>query len=271
MSGGRVPLAGVVDVTLPSVARMNDYLLGGKDHYPADRAACEDLVQLAPGTRKLTETSHRFLLRAVRRMALGFGVRQFVCFGAGLPTQVTVHQVAQRADPRARVVYVDDDPLVVAHGRAVLEDGRSTLMVQSASFDAAHVLELEAVGRVIDVRRPVAVLFVSVLQHLPGEGVCAQVLGDVAQHLAPGSFLAASQRVSDDAQMRRRIGDLMQEHAVPGWRHVRAPEAVDRIFGHWRLLAPGLADVARWGGTECLAPPQRGREWFEYGGVARIL
>ncbi|MFD3580809.1 SAM-dependent methyltransferase [Streptomyces sp. NPDC058644] len=270
MAARRTPSADVVDVSVASVARMNDYLLGGKDHYPADREACEKLLALAPSSRVLAAASHRYLLRTVRRLSLGFGVQQFVCFGAGLPTPVTAHQVAQRANPRARVVYVDDDPLVLAHGRAVLEDGRSTRMVRAASWQAPEVLAWPQVEQLIDLRRPVAVLFVSLLQHLEGQQACAQLLHGTAQRLAPGSFLVASQRVSQQDDLRAAVTQLMRECQVRGWGHVRSPQEIDALFAGWQMLAPGLIDVAAWLSEHELAPRPRTQEWYEYGGVARV-
>lgn len=270
MASRGTPSADVVDVSVASVARMNSYLLGGKDHYPADREACEKLLAIAPSAGLLAAASHQYLLRTVRRLSMGVGVRQFVCFGAGLPTPVTAHQVAQRVDPRARVVYVDDDPLVVAHGRAVLEDGRSTRVVRATGWQAPQVLSWPGVEELIDPRRPVAVLFVSLLQHLEGAQACARLLRETAGRLAPGSFLVASQRVSEQDQLRADVARLMGACGVRGWEHVRAPQEVEAFFAGRRMMAPGLIDVTAWLAEHELSPRQRTREWYEYGGVVRV-
>ncbi|MFD7817632.1 SAM-dependent methyltransferase [Streptomyces sp. NPDC059785] len=196
-----MPLVDVADVASPSLARMHNFLLGGRDHYPADRSACERLLQIAPDARRVAETGHRFLLRATSRLVREHRVRQFVVFGAGLPTPAGVHQVAQEIDAVSRVVYAEDDPLAVTHDRAVREDRRRTLVVQAAPGRAAQVLPGPAARNLIDIGLPVAVLFVSVLHTLPDP---AGVLQETASVLAPGSFLAASQLVSPPASWSAR-------------------------------------------------------------------
>ncbi|MFM9700164.1 SAM-dependent methyltransferase [Streptomyces europaeiscabiei] len=261
-----MPLGDIADVASPSVARMDNYLLGGKDHYPADREACARLLDIAPGALQAAEAGHRFLLRVTSHLAREYGMRQFLVFGAGLPTRVGVHQVAGRVDPRVRVVYVDDDPLALAHARAVWEDGRRTLVVRAEPVQAAHIIFDAAVRRLLDITQPVAALFVSAL-HTVGEP--AGLLAHTASLLAPGSFIAASHLTSDDAEVRQAATRLMHEATAGRWGRVRTREEVEEFFDTMRLLAPGLTDVSRWrpGGDRAVTT---GPGWAEYGGVVCV-
>jgi hypothetical protein len=267
---GRVPLWDVIDVTSPNVARMNNYLLGGKDHYPADREACERLLAIAPGARSVAEGAHRFLLRVTSHLARQYKVRQFVVFGAGLPTPVEVHQVAQSIDVCSRVVYADDDPLALAHGRALREDGRRTVVVQADPLHAASVLLDPAVRRLVDARLPVAVLMVSVLHRIPEPAGPDRLLERTARLLAPGSFIAASHLVSEDARVRRRADAVLLEATGGRWGQVRARSEIEPFFGTLPLLAPGLVDVAQWRPGSDRTAGRDSRAWAEYGGVAMV-
>ena len=267
---GRVPVWNVIDVTSPNVARMNNYLLGGKDHYPADREACERLLAIVPDARSVAEGAHRFLLRVTSHLAREYKVRQFVIFGAGLPTPVEVHQVAQSIDVCSRVVYADDDPLALAHSRALREDGRRTVVVQADPLHAASVLLEPAVRRLVDARLPVAVLMVSVLHRIPEPAGPDRLLERTARLLAPGSFVAASHLVSEDARVRRRADAVLLEAAGGRWGRVRARAEIEPFFGVLPLLAPGLVDVAQWRPGSDRNAGRGSRAWAEYGGVAMV-
>ncbi|MFI6340809.1 SAM-dependent methyltransferase [Streptomyces sp. NPDC050535] len=267
---GRVPQLDVLDVHSPSVARMNNYLLGGKDHYPADREVCERLLRIAPGARRVAEAGHRFLLRVTSRLARDYGVRQFVVFGAGLPTPLGVHQIAQHVDPRARTVYADADRLALVYNRALWEDRRHTLAVRADPLHAAHLLLDPEVEGFIDLTRPVAALFVSGLHTIPGPADPAGILGQTARLLAPGSFIAASHLVSEDARLRRQASDLMLRATGGRWGRVRSRAEVGRFFDTLRLLAPELVDVCQWRPGSDRAAAAGSPTWAEHGGVAMI-
>src|ERR1700754_4230812 len=142
-----------VDVTTPSVARMYDYFLGGKDNYTVDRAAAAKVMQAAPTVAQRARENRAFLGRAVRHMAES-GIHQFIDLGTGLPTQDNVHQVAQRANPGARVVYVDNDPIVAVHGRALLTHNGQTTIIQADMRNAAEILDDPALNKLIDLNLP---------------------------------------------------------------------------------------------------------------------
>ncbi|MFF4041118.1 SAM-dependent methyltransferase [Streptomyces sp. NPDC001816] len=260
----------VIDVAAPNLARMNNYLLGGKDHYPADREACERLLRIAPQAREVAQAAHRFLLRATSHLAREHRIRQFVVFGAGLPTQVGVHQIAQSIDVRCRIVYADDDPLVLTHARARWERPRRTLVVRAGPEQAAQLLLDPQLRALIDPALPMAVLFVSVLHTVPGPAGPRAVLERTAGMLAPGSLIAGSHLVSEDPVVRQRAGALLREAAGGWWGRVRSRAEVEPFFGGLRPLAPGLVDVSRWrpGGDRTAGGGSR--LWAEYGGVAMV-
>lgn len=261
---------GRIDVTKPSVARMYDYYLGGHDYYEADRQACIELSRLAPSTEALARNNRRFLQRAVGVLARDYGVRQFLDHGSGLPTQDNVHQVAQRIDPDARVVYIDNDPIVLAHGRTLLDENDKTLVLQADMTDTDHIFAHPDVQQLLDFDAPVAALFVSVLHCLDDEPAAALVR-EVARRLVPGSFIVISHLASTDPDLRRKATDLMLANTDGHWGRVREPHEVEAYFDGMEILDPGhLVEISAWRPDTEVAPRQRTREWIEYGGIARI-
>ncbi|MFS0696799.1 SAM-dependent methyltransferase [Streptomyces nitrosporeus] len=269
MSHGEASIPSVIDVNVPSVARMYDYYLGGKDNYPADRIACEHLLERVPSTKVLAVNNRRFLRRVVHRLASEYGIRQFIDHGSGLPTQDNVHQVAQLVDPGARVVYIDNDPIVLAHGKAILEENDRTAVIQADMRDTDGILGHPEVVRLIDFDEPVAALFVSVLHCIPDEDDPAGLVRRVARRLAPGSFLVVCQLVSEDAATRDFVTDFMAESTGGQWGRVRRPEDVGVFLEGLEVLEPGLVEVSTWRPDSDLAPRQETQEWIEYGGVGR--
>ncbi|KAA6212489.1 SAM-dependent methyltransferase [Streptomyces albofaciens JCM 4342] len=269
MSQDARPLADTIDVTIPSVARMYDYYLGGKDNYAVDRAACEELDQVVPSTRALAVNNRRFLRRVVRWLAEEQGVRQFIDHGSGLPTQDNVHEVAQRVAPDARVVYIDNDPIVLAHGRALLEENRNTAVIQADMRDTDGILGHPEVTRLIDFDRPVAALFVSVLHCIPDEDDPAALIRRVAERLAPGSFLVVCQLVSEDRATRDFVTEFMRVNTHGQWGRVRTAAELAAFLDGLEILEPGLVEVSTWKPDADIGPKQLTQEWIEYGGVAR--
>ncbi|QDY80674.1 SAM-dependent methyltransferase [Streptomyces qinzhouensis] len=259
-----------IDTTVPSVARMYDYYLGGSDHYAADRAASEELLKRVPSTRALAVNNRRFLRRAVRVLARDYGIRQFIDHGSGLPTRDNVHQVAQEVDPDCRVVYIDNDPIVLAHGRALLDENERTTVVQADLRDTEGILRHEETRRLIDFTRPVAALFVSVLHCIPDESDPAALLRRVAGALAPGSFLVVCQLVSERPEIRGYVTDFMAETTGGTWGRVREECEVRGYLDGFEILEPGLVEVSQWRPDSDLAPVQQTDEWIEWGGIARI-
>lgn len=262
---------GGFDLTVPSVARMYDYYLGGKDNYRADREASEELSKAAPGTRALAINNRRFLQRAVRVLASEYGVRQFLDHGSGLPTQDNVHQIAQRVDPASRVAYIDHDPIVLAHGRAILADNDRTTVITADFRDADAIMGNADVVKLIDFAEPTAALFVSVLHCLPDSDEPAALVERVMDRLAPGSFLVISHLVSADAEVRERLSDFMLAATQGNWGRVREAADVETYFSGLELLDPGLVEISTWRPDGTPGPTQETVEWIEFGGVARKL
>ncbi|MEU6488642.1 SAM-dependent methyltransferase [Streptomyces sp. NPDC046887] len=262
-----------IDTDVPSVARMYDFFLGGSDNYESDRAACAQLLEQVPSTMTLAVNNRHFLRRVVRVLAQEYGIRQFIDHGSGLPTQDNVHQVAQAVDPEAAVVYVDNDPIVLAHGRALLDENERTTVIQADMRDTDGIFGHEETRRLIDFDQPVAALFVSVLHCIPDEDDPAALVRDVARRLVPGSFLVVCQLVSDRPEIRKFVTDFMAEATGGHWGRVREQhelagflEGVEGLS----ILDPGLVEVSTWRADNDLAPVQQTDEWVEWGGVARL-
>jgi hypothetical protein len=160
---------GGIDTATPNVARIDDFLLGGKDNFAAGREAARELISLIPDAAAIAGDNRSFLGRAVRCMATECGIRQFLDLGGGLPTQANVHELAQGVAPEAHVVYVDHDPVVASHGRALLASGDRVAVVLADLREAAAVLEHPEVRALLDLSRPVAVLCTSTLHFIPDE------------------------------------------------------------------------------------------------------
>ncbi|MFF7656431.1 SAM-dependent methyltransferase [Streptomyces sp. NPDC007983] len=261
-----------MDVSRPSVARMYDHLLGGTDNYQSDREACEKLLRIAPSSRKLALVNRQFLVRAVRYLAREQGVRRFLDHGSGLPTRPNVHQVAQDIDPTSEVVYIDNDPVVLAHGEMMLaEDPRTTAVLNADIRHTTKIFESPAVRRLLRDDQPVAALFVSVLHCIRDDDDPWELVRRVCQQLPRGSYLVISQLTSDDQELRRNITDFMQEITDNSWGTVRSISEVNRFFEGLDLLeTPEPVEVSRWLPDSDLPPLRRREEWIEYGGVARI-
>ncbi|MFE2295058.1 SAM-dependent methyltransferase [Streptomyces sp. NPDC059452] len=259
-----------VDLSLPSAARMYDWLLGGNNNYEVDRAACELLLEAAPTSRELALNNRWFLQRVVRVLAEEHGVRQFVDFGSGLPTQRNVHQIAQEAESGARVVYIDNDPVVLALGQSLLDENDQTAILPVDMTDTETIFGHPDFTRLIDLSQPVAALFVSVLHCLPDSAGPRAVVERVIDRLVPGSFVVVCQLVSDDAKVRDDVTDLMKTQTGDNWGRVREKADVEEIFEGLLVEEPGLVDVTDWRPDSELQQRRRSIEWTEFGGLGRV-
>lgn len=261
-----------IDANVPTAARMYDYYLGGKDNYAADRAACEQLDKVVPSTRRLALNNRRFLQRVVKTLSEEYGIRQYLDHGSGLPTQENVHQVAQRIDPSTHVVYVDNDPMVLVHGRALLEQDERTTVIHADMRETDLIFGHADTKRLIDFDEPVCVLFNSVFHCIPDsdtDGPLA-VARRVRERLAPGSFMVMCQLVSEDPEVRDFVTDFMDQATQGHWGRVRQEKDVAEWFEGLDILEPGLVEVSTWRPDSEVAPRQLTQEWIEFGGVARL-
>ena len=257
-----------IDPSKAHVARMYDYYLGGDNNFESDRMACMELDKLVPGTRGLAINNRNYLVRVVRTLAQDYGIRQFIDIGTGLPTQNNVHQVAKAAHANARVVYVDNDPIVSIHARALIPDDGSTTFLLEDVRNSADILNHPDTGRLIDFGEPVAVLYISFLHQIPDSDDPAALVRLMMDHLAPGSFLALSHLVSPDPELRARLTDLMLNATGGNWGRVRTRSEVDRFLGGLGVIPPGLVEITTWRPDET-ATEEQTYDWIEYGGVAR--
>ena len=257
-----------LDINRPNMARMYDYALGGKDNFAADRAAVEKLFQMSPENRNVPIVNRRFLSRAVR-FAVGQGIRQFLDLGAGLPSQGNVHEVAKQACPDAHIIYVDYDPVVVSHAKALLAiDDSTTAVVESDIRDAGKIFADPAVGRLIDFSKPVATLLVSVLHGIPDNEDPWGIVRAFARRMVPGSYLILSHltREGHPADLVRQKEEVFAKSPTPFSYRSRAD--ILRFFDECDLVEPGLTYVTRWRGAELDEQMNAAGQWW-LGGVGR--
>ncbi|MER5358387.1 SAM-dependent methyltransferase [Streptomyces sp. NPDC002785] len=266
MVRGRGFLPEVIDLNVASVPRMYDYFLGGKDHYPADREACRRLLDQAPQTQLLARAQRQFRLRAVRALALTHGIDQFVEFGCGLPSWENTHTAARRARSTSKFVYVDRDPMVVAHGRALLEEA-GTAVVQGDLTEAPGILGHPDVTSLVDLTKPVAVLAVSLLHTLPDKAG-QRAMARLIDALPVGSFLVASQLTSHEPELASRIDAVMHDVTGGQWGHVRSALEAGTFFHGLKLLEPGVTDVSLWRPDDLQGRPVPG-PLHEVGGIGQ--
>ncbi|MGW7579789.1 SAM-dependent methyltransferase [Kitasatospora sp. NPDC054768] len=262
-----------IDTSIPSAARMYDWLLGGELNFEADRKACEDLLRIAPSSRELALNNRWFLERVVGFLARERGITQFIDHGSGLPTRPNVHQIAQGIHPEnARVAYIDIDPIVIAHGRTSLDVNSGTRFIEASMTDTDRIVEQSSSGGFIDFSRPVAALFVSVIHCLKDSEKPGEMIRRMRDRLAPGSYMVICQLVSDDKKVRDEVTKLMEQGTGDQWGRVREKRDVRRYFDGLTVLEPYLVDVTHWRPDNelRLRRAQQTHEWVEFGGVARI-
>ncbi|WP_217140386.1 SAM-dependent methyltransferase [Streptomyces sp. AC627_RSS907] len=261
-----------IDANVPTAARMYDYYLGGKDNYAADRAAVGELDKVVPSTRRLALNNRRFLQRVVRTLARDYGIRQFLDHGSGLPTQDNVHQIAQRVAPDSRVVYVDNDPMVLVHGRALLDQNDRTAVIHADMRSTEEIFSHPDTQRLIDFSQPVAVLFNSVFHCIPDSDTDGPpaVVRRVAERLVPGSYAVMCQLVSDDPEVRKFVTEFMDQATQGHWGRVRERKDVEAWFEGMDILEPGLVEVSTWRPDSEVVPRQLTDEWIEFGGLGRL-
>jgi S-adenosyl methyltransferase len=256
-----------IDISRPNVARIYDYLLGGKDNFAADREAARRLIEAIPDVAAIARDNRSFLGRVVRYLAIEGGIRQFLDLGSGLPTQANVHELAQGVAPDARVVYVDNDPVVASHGRAPLASGDQVAMVSGDLRDPASILRHPDVLGLLDLAKPMAVLCTSTLHFIADEAEPHQVIAQYRNHMAPGSYLAVTHGTleEDPAGEGARAEGVYRQ--ASSQLHVRPLADVLRFFDGFELVEPGLSWIAEWRPEPGTAPT--GRQHSMRGGVGR--
>ena len=256
-----------IDTSVPHSARIWNYWLGGKDHYAVDRAAGEAWLATNPQIAAIAREKRAFLGRVVRYLAGEVGISQFLDVGTGLPTAGNTHEVAQSVNPAARVVYVDNDPLVLAHARALLtstaEGGTRYLHVDM--HDQAALIR--GAGELLDLDRPVAVLFIGVLGHVNDTGDARDLVAGLMARMAPGSHLTIADGYAPEVAEKMGLARAEQEYADTGAvpYHNRTPDEVAEFFTGLEWVDPGFVPMATWRPDPADGTPASGG----YGGLAR--
>jgi SAM-dependent methyltransferase len=252
----------------PNVARMFDYYLGGKDNFAADRDAAQQVLAVAPDVPLAARENRGFLIRALHFIAQRAHTEQFVDIGPGLPTGINVHHIAHRFHPGARVVYVDNDPVVVSHGRALLaRQSPPVAVIEGDLREPARILAHPQLRELIDLREPVALCLTLVLHFLPDADRPHELVAELLGRLAPGSYLVLSHVTGDgkDPWVRDQITDIYDRASAP--LVMRSRDQVARFFAGCAMVPPGLVYLTQWhrhGDTALLG--SGGARWA-YGGI----
>jgi len=238
------------DTGIAHPARVYDYLLGGKENYAADRAAAEQIIKLTPDAVPAARANRAFLSRAVRYLAADAGIRQFLDIGTGLPTADNTHEVAQQVAPESRVAYVDNDPIVLAHGRALLDSTPqgATAYIQADARDTGVILSEAA--KTLDFSQPVAVMALMVLHYIPDGDAPEQVVAALMDAVTPGSYLAVSAATTDiDTDRITSIASKLNQQMGPTRLALRTRDQIARYFSGTDLVEPGLVHLPQWRAT----------------------
>lgn len=244
----RKPPVGV-DPTRASIARVYDAFLGGKDNYEVDREVMTGVLRVAPEARDLATENREFLIRACRFLAGPAGITQFLDCGSGLPTAENIHQVVQRINPDAQVVYIDNDPVVLAHGRALLEENDRTHFVAADIFEPDEILGNEQLRQHIDFSEPFAFLQLGTLHHFDGPAErAAQIMRQYIDALPSGSYVALSHFMDPEnehsAIARKMENKFVHSPMGSGWFRTRAE--LEQLFDGLEMVDPGLVLCAEW-------------------------
>lgn len=249
---------------------MYDYYLGGTNHFAADRELADQVLATVPSARITARENRAFLGRAVRFLAGEAGIRQFLDIGTGLPTSGNVHEVAQAIAPESRVVYVDNDPLVMAYARTLLTsspEGR-TAYIQADLRDPEAILSSQAVRETLDLSRPVALMIVGLLHFVPDSALPREAIAAILDALPPGSYLAASHTSAEhDREQWALVQRAYEIRGIPG-QFRDSGEFARLAFSGLDLVHPGVVLVSDWR-PDAFGPRPAPVEVSVYGGVAR--
>jgi O-methyltransferase involved in polyketide biosynthesis len=233
-----------IDVTIPHSARIWNYWLGGKDNYEIDRTIGDRVAQLFPAIRDAARVSRAFQVRAIGYLAGDAGIRQFLDVGTGLPTADNTHQVAQRIAPEARIVYVDNDPLVLVHARALLTSSPEgvTKYVNADLRDSDHIVSEAA--KTLDFTKPIALIMNGIMGHVEDDDEAYGCVRRLVDALPSGSYLAMSDGTNTDEAGVRSMDLYKNSGAVP--YHLRSPDRIAAFFDGLELVEPGLVAREDW-------------------------
>jgi hypothetical protein len=256
-----------MDIRRPHSARVWNYWLGGKNNYEVDRQIGDQVAQVFPGIVNVARNQRLFLGRAVGHLAGDAGIRQFLDVGTGLPTDDNTHEVAQHAAPTARIVYVDNDPLVLTHARALLTsttEGAATY-IEADVRDPARILD-EAAG-LLEFARPIALMMLGIMGHVADDAEAAAIVRRLTDALAPGSYLVLTDGLDTDPAGAASMEQYNASGAIP--YTLRSPEQIAAFFDGLELLEPGLVPLNQWRPDHTTASAGTGKALPSLCGVAR--
>ncbi len=269
-SGGSPPAEAAppgVNTTVPHSARIYDYWLGGKDNFAVDRAVGEAMIQAIPGMRYMARENRRFVHRAARDLVAKEGIRQFLDIGTGIPTRPNLHEIAQEVAPETRVVYVDNDPIVLVHARALMvssPEGRSEY-ISADLRDVRSILQEPVLLDTLDLTEPVGLTLIAILMLMADEDDPWARVAALRDAMPPGSVLGITHPTADFAP--DQVAEAVAAATGAGMTLVaRTKDEVQRFFGDWELLEPGLVPVSAWRPDEPVENPEAAYYWA---GVAR--
>ncbi|MEV0285324.1 MULTISPECIES: SAM-dependent methyltransferase [unclassified Kribbella] len=262
-----------VDTTRASIARVYDAALNGKDNYEIDREVLRQVATVAPQVNDLAWSNRNFLIRACRFLAGQAGITQYLDCGSGLPTAENTHQVVQRLLPEAKVLYIDNDPVVLAHGRALLEENENTLFVSADIFEPDEVLGLPEVKDFLDFSQPIAVIQNGTLHHYIGDDGPA-IMQKYVDAVVPGSYTVIAHFFDPQTPEHSEIARKMEEkftHSPMGSGVFRTREQLLELFPDQELIPPGLVLCDDWWPDGPRVKPLNQVEECIVGGVGRKL
>lgn len=261
-----------IDVTVAHPARRYDYWLGGKDNFPADRASGDTIAESFPNIRTAVLENRRFLRRAVRFLTGEAGIDQYLDIGTGIPSADNTHEVAQRLRPESRVVYVDNDPVVLAHARALLtsEGGAGvTAYIDADVRDPAAILGDPAFTETLDLGRPVALMMIAVMHFITDEHAPYEIVRSLTGALPSGSYLAMT-HVTNDFYPPETLRSFDFDPSKHGDFRMRNREEFARFFSGLDLIDPGIVTVGDWRAQDEPGPRPTAEETAVYAAVGRI-
>jgi len=229
------------DTTRPNIARVWDYWLGGKDNFAADRELAEKMLAVHPVTAQMARENRQFLGRAVSYVAAR-GIRQFIDVGAGLPTVLNTHDIARHVEPDARVVYVDNDPIVISHARSLLAKSPGVIVVPGDMRDPGRILADPGLTGLIDLAEPACVILSGVL-HFADPGTARDIAAAFAGAIAPGSYLIISVGSGDPSE-----GENFTSAYTAARIYIHSRQKIQGFFGDLELVPPGVVSVRDWSG-----------------------
>jgi hypothetical protein len=256
-----------IDTTVPHSARIWNYWLGGKDNYPVDRAAGEAFLKVYPGMADEARANRQFLARAITYLVTEAGIRQFLDIGTGLPTADNTHEIAQRLNPQCRVVYVDNDPLVLTHARALLTSTPEGV----TDYVDADLREpdkiLDAAAKILDFSAPIALILSGIMGHVADDEGPHVIVSHLMDRLPAGSYLMLQDGTTVSQANADALEDYNESGAIP--YNLRSPEEVARYFDGLDVMEPGVIPIQQWRADLGAEPAEPLADVNTFGGIGR--